>query len=188
MEHDPDLVKELVGAGHFNLPRVQAILAEHPQLINAVAPWNETALQAAGHVGNLPAVRWLLEQGAVPDLCTWAVLGNLDQVKAAVDADPGQALFRGVHGISLLTHAAFGGSLEVVDYLLAHGAAPHLSEPEGSLTPLHGAAYSGDREVVQLLLNHGASRSALDFEQRTPAQRAQQIDHTHLLDLLLEQV
>jgi ankyrin repeat protein len=184
MEYDPDLIKELVGAGHFNLPRVQAILADHPQLIHAVAPWNETVLQAASHVGNLPAVHWLLEQGAVPDLCTWAVLGNLDQVRAVVDADPTQALFRGVHGISLLTHAAFGGSLEVVSYLLDHGAAAHLSEPEGSLTPLHGAAYAGDREVVKLLLNHGASRTALDFEQCTPAQRAEQVGNTHLLDLL----
>lgn len=186
MEHDPELVKELVGAGHFNLPRVQALLAEHPELIHAVAPWNETVLQAASHVGNLPAVQWLLQQGAVPDLCTWAVLGNLDQVRAAVEADPGQALFRGVHGISLLTHAAFGGSLEVVAYLLDHGAAPHLSEPEGSLTPLHGAAYAGNRAVVQRLVERGASRTAQDFERCTPAQRADQVGHTHLLDLLQE--
>ena len=135
---------------------------------------------------NLAAWQACVAHAHTQGVTHWAVLGDLDQVKAAVEADPGRVLFRGVHGISLLTHAAFGGSLEVVAYLLEHGATPQLHEPEGSLTPLHGAAYAGNREAVQLLLDRGASRTARDFEQRTPAERAQQVGHTHLLDLLTQ--
>ena len=52
-------VKEFVGAGHGNLPRVKAMLAEQPQLVLASYDWGsgdfETALGGAAHFQTLLA-------------------------------------------------------------------------------------------------------------------------------------
>src|SRR4051794_15792629 len=49
------LVKEFVGAGHANLPRVREMLAAYPTIINGTWDWGggdfETALGGASHMG-----------------------------------------------------------------------------------------------------------------------------------------
>lgn len=121
--HDPVWVKEMVGASHANVARVRELLAQAPQLANAAYDWGfgdwETALGAASHTGNREIALMLIEHGARPDLFTHAMLGNLDVVRAAVQAAPAQARVRGPHGITLMRHAMAGGdgAVGVVEYL-----------------------------------------------------------------------
>jgi len=126
---DADLVREMVGVSHGNVPRVKELLAEHATLANATWDWGfgdwETALGAASHVGNREIAALLLEHGARPTIFSAAMLGHFEVVKAFVAAAPGVQRTLGPHGITLLAHARAGGegAKAVLDYLSSLGDA-----------------------------------------------------------------
>lgn len=125
----PKLVREMVGAAHRDLEKVTKLLADAPQLANAVIDWGfgdwETALGAASHTGRREIAEVLLQHGARPDIFCAAMLGQIDVVKAMITARPGLQKTRGPHGLSLLHHARAGdeASKPVFDYLAALGDA-----------------------------------------------------------------
>ncbi|MBC7878187.1 MAG: ankyrin repeat domain-containing protein [Anaerolineales bacterium] len=110
---DAGLVEEFVGNAHGNLARVKELLAQEPALVNATWDWGggdfETALGAAGHMGNKDIANYLLEHGARIDIFVAAMLGKLEIVKAALSAYPDAIDIPGPHGIPLITHAEAGG-------------------------------------------------------------------------------
>ncbi len=71
-----ELINELVGNAHGNLARVQEILADHPELVNASSQWGETPIQAAAQMGDKAMAGYLLDLGAPLDICTAAMLGR----------------------------------------------------------------------------------------------------------------
>ncbi|MFL5807235.1 MAG: ankyrin repeat domain-containing protein [Roseiflexaceae bacterium] len=148
-----DQIREFVLAGHGNLPRVQEMLAATPALLTAAYEWKEndfeTALQGAAHVGNSAIAEYLLAQGAPLDICTAAMLGRQAAVERFVDSDPNQIDATGAHGIPLLTHAAFSGSVALVEWLIEHGAHTGMS------AALHNAVSQGHEELMRWLLAHG---------------------------------
>lgn len=127
--HDPKLVREMVGVSHGNLDRVRALVSLRPALARATWDWGfgdwETALGAASHVGNREIATLLISHGARPDLFTFAMLGQLEVVKAYVAANPGIQRIAGPHGLTLLHHARAGGdeAKSVVAYLEGLGDA-----------------------------------------------------------------
>lgn len=146
---DPARVKEMVGASHGNLARVRELLAESPALAKAAYDWGygdwETALGAAAHVGNREIAALLIANGARPDLFAFAMLGQLDAVKACIVANPGIQRTLGPHGLTLLHHARKGGepAAAVVAYLEQLGDADlgHTSLP---LSDEEKRAFVGD--------------------------------------------
>ena len=118
-----ELVKEFLGAAHSKLDRTKELLAREPGLLNATWDWGggdfETALGGASHMGARDIALFLLERGARLDLFAAAMLGYLDVVKAALQAQPGLMSSPGPHGIPLLRHAVVGGepAKAVVEYL-----------------------------------------------------------------------
>ena len=84
----------------------------------------ETALEAAGHVGNKEIARFLLEHGARMNIFCAAMLGQLDLVKAILTAFPDLKESKGPHGLQLIHHAKKGGddAKAVLDYLTSIGA------------------------------------------------------------------
>lgn len=145
---EPDLVREIVGASHANLPRVKELVTARPSL--AKAAWDlgfgdwETALGAASHVGNREIAQFLLENGAHPTIFSAAMLGHLDTVKAFVAASPGIQKTKGPHSINLMNHAKAGGkqAAEVVAYLETLGGADEKQQKapisEEEMTALAG--------------------------------------------------
>lgn len=126
---DPARVRAMVGAAHGNPDRVRELLAESPALAKAAWDWGfgdwETPLGAASHVGNREIAALLLEHGARPDLFTFAMLGQIEVVRACVAANPGIQRATGPHGLTLLHHARKGGpsAQAVVEFLEALGDA-----------------------------------------------------------------
>jgi len=119
----PERVQQFVGASHGNVETVRTMLKESPALAKATVDWGfgdwETAIGAASHVGNRAIAGMLMDHGARPDLFTFAMLGQLEVVKAYVEASPGIQKIRGPHGFTLMHHAKKGGkgSEAVVAYL-----------------------------------------------------------------------
>jgi hypothetical protein len=129
-----DLVRTFVIAGHGDLEKVTAMLAETPSLINATWDWGggdyETALGGAAHVGQRAIALYLLAHGARFDLYAAAMLGQLEVVQAVLTANPAARFAPGAHGIPLLAHALRGGveAEAVVAYLNSLPAWKALSE------------------------------------------------------------
>ncbi len=141
-------VKEMVGVSHFNLKRVKELVTLHPTLAKASWDWGfgdwETAIGAASHVGNTKIVEVLMKNGARPNIFTYAMLGQLDAVRATIEMNLGIERLPGPHGISLMSHARRGGdnAKKVVQYLTTINAPddvqPGLDIPEKELTAIQG--------------------------------------------------
>jgi hypothetical protein len=122
---EASFVQQLVGAAHGDLDCVKEMLGAHPQLANACWDWGggdfETGLGAAAHMGRRDIAELLLTHGARMDIFAAAMLGNLEVVKAIIEAQPEAATALGPHGIPLMQHAIKGGegSEAVVKYLSA---------------------------------------------------------------------
>jgi hypothetical protein len=146
---DPALVREMVGVAHGNVKRVKELVDSQQTLAKATWDWGfgdwESALGAASHVGNREIAEYLIANGARPSIFSATMLGQLDVVKAFIEASPGVQRIHGPHGITLLAHARFGGdrAKPVLEYLeKVGGADPRIDSPV--LTDDEAAALVGD--------------------------------------------
>jgi hypothetical protein len=178
-------VKEFVGAGHGNLARVQAMLADEPKLVLASYDWGagdfETALGGAAHTGRREIALHLLEAGARIDAFAAAMLGELDIVNALVRFSPATASTRGPHGYSLLYHAGYSGRIEIAEAIAIRLSArgPHCNQA------LQTATARGHTELVAWLLKNGADNvNTKNFAGKTPLDVALANGHTAIIDLL----
>lgn len=128
------LVREIVGAAHGRLERVEELVTARPALARAAHDWGfgdwESALGAASHMGRVDIAEILMAHGARANLFTLAMLGKVDAVKSFIESVPGIQRTPGPHGISLLQHARIGwtrsqveGGDKVIDYLESLGDA-----------------------------------------------------------------
>ena len=126
---DPQLVQAFVRDAHGNLDSVRDLLRQQPTLANAAWDWGggdwETGLGAAAHVGRRDIALFLIEGGARMDIFAAAMLGQLEIVRATIEAVPDARNWRGPHGIALLKHAEMGGAAAatVLGYLRGLGGA-----------------------------------------------------------------
>jgi hypothetical protein len=123
---EKELVQAFVRAGHGDLDKTKAMLAEQPGLINATWDWGggdfETALGGASHMGRPDIAAFLLASGARMDLFCAAMMGKVEIVKACIADDPAIVNVKGPHGISLLRHAQSGKNEAMIALVTAAGA------------------------------------------------------------------
>jgi len=171
---------EIVLVAHGNLTRVKELLAQDPSLLNTLyAPWKETPLGAASHVGNREIAEYLLQQGAPLTIPTAAMLGRVEAVKSFLSADPQNAHAAGAHDISLLFHAAYSGDIHLADLLVEAGAST-----ESAGEAIQAAVQSGKFEMVRWLLDHGADPNIPDFRGKKPLTIARENGQPAIADLL----
>lgn len=167
----PDVIREFVIAGHWNLPKVKEMLAEHPQLLSVANEWapgdRETAIQAAAHAGSAHVAEFLLTQGAPLEICTAAMLGQKDAVEQILREDPSLIRARGAHGIPLMAHAALSGDIGLATMLADRGA------QEGMSMALSNAVGKGHLEMTRWLLSRGkADLSWKNYQGKTALELA----------------
>jgi ankyrin repeat protein len=125
--------------------------------------------------------------GAAPstDIFDAVRAGDVEKVKALLQADPKVAAARTEDGSTALHLAALEGHSAIAQLLLASQAqvnARGLREE----TPLHMAMYDGHREMAELLLASQADVSAQNTAGETPLHIAARKGHRELVALLLE--
>jgi uncharacterized protein len=154
-----DFINDFTRLAHFDSERVKHLAQIAPGLIGARATWDESAIEAAAHMGLVPLAQHLADRGAPVSTCTATILGLLDRVKAIVKSDPDCVRERGAHDIALLAYTAYGEQRsEIADFLLRSGAG--VQAKALGLTPLHLAANKGYLELAEVLLAHGADVNA----------------------------
>ncbi len=176
-----ETINEFVVASHFDLPKVQSLLEEHPNLLNENAEWIETPIQAASHVANIEIIEYLLSQGAPLDICTAAVLHRIEDVKLMLDEAPGLKDAHGAHDLGVLFFAALVGDIEIAEILLTAGASVN---PGGSQSPLIGAIIGGHLDMIRWLLARDADPYAVNFEGKSALEFAEEKGEQVAADLL----
>jgi uncharacterized protein len=167
---DQETIDQFIIRCHFDLPAVQAGVAEYPAIVNTHSSMpgseDESPLGAASHTGNRAIAEFLLANGAELEFCAAVMLGMDDEVRAAVADNRSLASSSGAHGIPAIAHAAVGGNLELARFLVENGA---TVEGAGAL---HGAIRAGNAELVGWLIEQGADVHGADFRGKTPLENA----------------
>lgn len=147
---ESEMAKEIVGQCHRDVDRVLELLAEDRSLALASWDWGfgdwETALGAASHMGRRDIAQALLDHGARPNLFTWAMMDQVDTVRAVCEGNPGIQGVRGPHGIPLLGHARMGKAERVEAYLRELGGAD-VGETRLEFPEEQAETYLGDYQV-----------------------------------------
>jgi ankyrin repeat protein len=177
-------IREFVIAAHSDLSKVKSLLAENPEYLNTFYAWSESdhesAIMAAAHMGNKPIAEYLIALGAPMEICTAAMLGRTDEVRAELSANPALIHARGAHQIPLLAHAALGGSVELVQMLVTRGA------QEGLAFALGNAVMLNDEPLARWLLENTKPDLAWkNWEQTSVLSVAEFVGNDALTTLLL---
>ena len=181
-EITPELIVEVTNNAHGNLARTRELIEQYPGLLNARSPLDETPIQAATQLANLPIIEYLIARGAPVDFFTAIVLGRVDEVLSELESSPARVHDRGVHGLPALYFAAIGGSVEMADLLHRHGAG--VNETCQSASPLHGAIMGRNSELmVRWLLERGADPAAPNFQGKGARELAQQLNKAEVVAL-----
>jgi len=163
---------ELIQAGKEDFEVLKAELekpeTKHPEVLNEPDDKGRTPLHLAAQLGDVLAVRLLIEQGANKD----AKNSKKDIKNNFSDETP-------------LHVAALNGHIDVVNELLGKGADKEARDAK-QWTPLHSAAASGESEVVNALLASEVATSVIDVNNKTPLHVASEFCHANALVALLE--
>ena len=158
----PELdIFEAAAAGRCQ--RLQALLAQHPETIDAFSRDGWSPLHLAAAFGGPRASCILMAKGA-----------RLERISR--NPQRRQPLHSAV---------ALGRSLITTRCLLEAGADVNARQA-GGYTPLHQASALGQIEMVSLLLESGANPTLKCEWKKTPAHYAQERNHTAVANLLRE--
>jgi uncharacterized protein len=202
-EEDCDVDEKVIGCTplHYavfynNMAVVEYLVSQSVQL-NQMDLSGLTALAWAVERQNLPLVRYLLECQAHADIrdntgataLHKAVLkGNMGIVRALVELGHANVNIKTKEeaGANTPLHeASASGALDVVAYLLDHGADPLAKNAQGR-TPLYRAVVKNKVDVVRLLVQRGADVNQADSVGRAVLHWAAFYGFEELVATLLE--
>jgi len=140
--------------------------------------FDETASEAASHVGNRPIAQFLLDQGAPMNIYTAAMFGLTEEVIQFLDETPDLVNGDSVHSIALLYRAALSSDIALVEMLVERGNTQSVD------SPLLGAAGYGRIQMAKWLLDRGVDKSTTNFQNKTALDIAILREDQTLIDLL----
>lgn len=167
---------------------VRALLDAEPAAVNARGEDGVSAVLAAAYRGRREVLALLLSRDPGLDVVEAAMVGEVDHLRALLDADPALRGWVSPDGWTALHGAAFFGHGEAVRLLLERGADPNARSGNPMRnTPLH-AAMAGPLGTAEigLLLEHGAEPDARQHGGYTALHSAAMHGNEARVNLLLE--
>jgi len=152
----------------------------------AMPVWNEDAyrLQQRRIDRCKEVAAYLLSCGSTATVFDLAWLGDMERFRAVIKSNPSLVNER-AHEEPLLFAAIRGGSADVVEYLLTHGAKLRVTSRHQQ-SPLRLAAYMGHTDVARILLDHGVDVDEKGQWGETALHWAAVKDNAEVAALLLE--
>jgi uncharacterized protein len=114
-----------------------------------------------------------------------AASGDLGELKSAIDHGA-DVNFRGPGGFNALNAAARNGHLEIVQYLVEHGASIDQSDNQRHKTALLAASFQRHFDIVQYLVEKGANVNAQSINGFTPLHDAAYVGNLQIVQFLVE--
>lgn len=169
-----------------DLARVSSLLDAEPSLLNMRAESGASGVLLATYYGKPEIARLLLNRGAELQISEAAALGDLDRVRALVQADDGAKNAVSPDGFFPLGLASYFGHRKLVSYLIAVGADVNAaSRNSQNVAPLHGAVARRDSVIVKELLKAGADPNARQQRAYTPLHVAAGNGDAETVDVLI---
>lgn len=184
--------ESLTSAETEAIRRIQGLVANSPDLVDAPAKQGKAPLHEAAELGQMSVARYLLDHGAKVDVRSRDGLtplhyaanaghkamaellvargADLNAAEKNVPEKPGRTP---LHSVSRM------GYLSLVEWLVAKGA--KLDALDGEGTPLAAACLAGKLEVMRLLLDRGANPNLAAPGKRPPLADARSIEAVRLL-------
>ena len=149
----------MIGAVHRNNREMVEALLDAGANINARTKWWAGGFGVLD-VSSQELTPYLIERGAYVDIHAAARLGRLDRVKELSQGDPALVHARGGDG-QLPLH--FAATVEIAEYLIAHGAKIDARDIDHESTAAQYAVSIRPRrpDVARLLVAHGAETDIL---------------------------
>jgi len=145
-----------------------------------------SALLMAVYRGDADAVAAILATGPELNIFEASAVGDVDRVRALVDADPTLARAFAPDGFHPLGLAAFFKHPDVVTLLIAAGADVSAPSRNGmTVTALHSAIAGQDRESTLALIAAGADVNRPQQDAFTPLHEAAQNGDREIVDALI---
>jgi ankyrin repeat protein len=130
--------------------------------------------------------RYLLHGGQLDEFLARAESGDVEYVRAQLQAGTDPDAITAYDGTTALMFAAYGGHVDIAELLFAHGAEVDKKANFGETALMH-AALGGHVEMAQWLLDHGAEVNAQDNGGKTALMGAALGDHVEMVTFLIGQ-
>jgi ankyrin repeat protein len=179
--------QEFFAAVHDNdRTRVEQLLNSDPSLISARNANGVSALMQARYEGRHEIVDLLRGRATDLDVFEAATLGDVDQLRKLLAAEPALAKAFSADGFTALHLAAFFGQPDAAEELLQAGAAPDaVSTNTMKVAVINSAAASGRTDMVKILLDAGADPNARQQMGWTALHAAAAHDNVDMAETLL---
>jgi ankyrin repeat protein len=167
--------------------KVSELLKKNPALARTTDHNGVSSVLLAQYRGRKNIVDMLVASGLELDIFEAAATGQADRVRRLLSKDQSLSNAFAPDGFTPLGLAAFFGSKEVVEVLLADGANPDLQSKNAfKAVPLQSAAVRGRLEIARLLVNHGAKTNVRGEGGYTPLHEVASNGQIEFAKLLLE--
>jgi uncharacterized protein len=186
----PDLAVHASSEEDQEIQRIQTMIQNSPDLINAPDSHGQTPLEKAAINGWLKVATFLLDHGANVNshdglaLPEAAQAGNRTMVEFLL-AHGANINARNYNNETALDIAVQHGFEAVTRVLLANKADVNVQNPQGN-TALYIAAQGDQTNIIQMLLAAGAKVNVENNEGRTPLSSAAERGKTETVQMLLE--
>ena len=168
-----------------DVAQINRLLAERPELLNTAQHGSSPVLMAV-YYGREESLQALLAHQPQLTIFEAAAVGDVQRARELLEHDPGLAHGFAPDGFTPLGLAAFFGHREVVDALLAQGAAVNVASNNAmKVMPLHSSVAHQHLEISRTLLEHGAQVNVAQADEFTPLHEAAHNGQVEMLRLLL---
>jgi uncharacterized protein len=171
---------------HSSLEKVQDILLKNPRLPDMLTEQGITTVMLAAYNDQFGIASYLASKKPELPVFEAAALGEVDQLKKALERDPAQANRVAADGFQPLGLACFFRRAEAARILVEAGADVNApSHNAQGVSPLHSAVAGRSLEITRLLLEHGASVDIAQKGGYTALHAAVQNEQLEMVELLL---
>jgi ankyrin repeat protein len=165
--------------------KVAALLDAEPSLANA-SEGGVTPLLLAIYHGKPELARLFVDRGAAVSFAERCALGDVEEVRVMLAADPTLVESRTTDGFPALGVAVFFRHPAIARFLIESGANVNAAAANAArVAPLHAAAAVRDHDTMRLLLERGADPNARQQMDYTPLHGAASRGDVDLAKLLL---